>query len=179
MSREDRAAAVVRATAGSALCDLAAVTDEDPSLALASSLRRYVAAAGGLKQALDLALPYERLYWLTFNVSILTSRAARQLLSRGFAADALPLLVHAVLAVENGVNLCLPRFLPWRVELYRLACAAYVAVGAVPQARVRLLRYRCWEVNGTHSVSGIMCYTHCRPTICLPRSRRCPRAWRG
>lgn len=136
LSKEDRSAAVVRAMAGVALCRIAALQDQDPGLQLPSTRTAFMQAMGLLRQAMDRAVASERLYWLVFNVSVHTFRCSSVLLRRGYGADTLPYLVHVVLCVENAVHLCLPRFLPWRVELYRLTVAAFVSAGALDKAKV-------------------------------------------
>jgi len=135
LPREDRLAAAVRARAGVALCRVAALQDEDPRLTLPSTLAGHLAALGQLRAALDTAATAERLYWLVFNLSVHVYRCAKALVHAGYAAQALPSLVHAVLAVEGSIHLCLPRFLPWRTEMYRLAVAAFAACGSAQDAR--------------------------------------------
>ncbi|PNH01366.1 hypothetical protein TSOC_012750, partial [Tetrabaena socialis] len=128
----------VQACFGCAACEAALLLLADPHVKHPDTLQWLVQCLAQLRDAIGLALPDERLYWLVLNGSVHVYATAKALTTAGFAEQALPALVYCIKAMEGHVCFAAPKYLPWRTQLYTWAVYGLVDCGAHEQARALL-----------------------------------------
>ena len=87
-----------------------------------------------LCESIDCAVQAPQLHIDVYLASTDVSTACEHLVRHGFAAQALPFLLHATLAMEAHIGVRAPRYLPWRCHLVTMVCGAYDAGHQAEQA---------------------------------------------
>lgn len=80
----------VQARLGCAMCDAHVLLADDAAIRHPHTLGAMLACLRQLRQAVQLALPDEALYWLVHNGTVHIFRLAAPLLTAGYAAEVLP-----------------------------------------------------------------------------------------
>jgi hypothetical protein len=76
----------------------------------------------------------EKLYYLTFNATVLTFKICSMLRQAGYAKQATHFLAFNILCLDNNLILTTVKYLDWRVLNYVEAGRAYADVGAFKAA---------------------------------------------
>lgn len=87
-----------------------------------------------IRHGINRALQVEEHYWLVYNATQLVMDVAKRACNAGQPGEALPLLVYSAVALESNIRLSLPRFLPWRCEVYAAAVQCYRAAEGSEEA---------------------------------------------
>lgn len=74
---------------------------------------------------MNVAVQHESLHWSVVSATILVHKLSHRLYLAKHVKQALPFILHAVLAMESHARLRHPRYIPWRCKLVALACGAY------------------------------------------------------
>ncbi|KAK3284113.1 hypothetical protein CYMTET_8217 [Cymbomonas tetramitiformis] len=123
---KDRRKYEVRARFGSAMCEATLVQEADPGMRHPHTLASLLAVLAKVQSGVQVVLPDEEHYWLVFNGTVLLYSVAAPLITAGFAAEVVEYLVFAVLALENVLLLCAPKYLDWRLQLCKAVCQCYI-----------------------------------------------------
>ena len=87
----------------------------------------------------------EKLYYLTFNATVLIYRMAHQLRESSFAKEATHFLAFNVLCLDNNLILTTAKYLDWRVMNYVELARSYADIGAF-KAAIRVVSYGVQKV---------------------------------
>lgn len=120
---------------GEALAWHAAVLHADPrgvSVHAVRSTRRILSL---VRQAMELALPFESLYWLVYNGTQIIYDVCSRLVAGGLARDCLEFLLWAVFSIETSLPLLACGFVDWRAHLYVAVHNCYVDIGKLDDGR--------------------------------------------
>jgi hypothetical protein len=125
----------IRSTLGLAHSSALRVLEEDRDVALPDTLFEVQRSLEVLRRGVARALEREEFYWMLYNGTRYTVDICRAVfLAAGQEAVVLPYLVFAALSLEANIRLSLPRFLPWRCEVYSAAVQCFRSLGATTEA---------------------------------------------
>lgn len=113
---------------GLEVCKSAIELQADPQLKHPRTLAALVSCLVRLQEVVSMSLPVENLYWLTLNGTVRMYTLAKQLVTAGFASQALPSLIFCLKATEAHVVYSSPKYLPWRTQLSIALCNAYLEI---------------------------------------------------
>lgn len=82
----------------------------------------------------------DRLYYLTFNATVLNFRLCHKLREANFSKEATHFLAFNVLCLDNNLILTTAKYLEWRVLNYVELARAYADLGAY-KAAIRVIGY--------------------------------------
>ena len=88
----------------------------------------------------------ERLYYLTFNATVLIFKVCCSLRAAGYAKEATHFLAFNMLCLDNNLILTTVKYLDWRVLNYVEAGRAYADMGAY-KAALKVSEYGINKVN--------------------------------
>lgn len=87
----------------------------------------------------------EKLYYLTFNATVIIFKLCHQLRISGYAKQITPYLAFNILCLDNNLILTTGRYLEWRVLNYVEEARAYADSGSY-KASIRVISYGLQKV---------------------------------
>ena len=134
LTMTDRRRMHVVALFGIARCDAALLSAGDDALRHPQTLARRLDVLSKFREATQIALLEETLYWLVHNGTVHIHEVCSPMITAGFSGEVVEYLIFAVLCFEAHVLLAAPKWLKWRVALITEVCHCYDDVKKPEQA---------------------------------------------
>ncbi|GMH35475.1 hypothetical protein BSKO_03343 [Bryopsis sp. KO-2023] len=107
---------------GTAICTSSLLLERDPFVRNVETVKGCVESLERFQQGVELAMLDPELYWLVVNGTVHIANVSRKMTERGFGKEVLKFVALAASVLEANIMFSAPKYLPWRVQLYREVC---------------------------------------------------------